>query len=99
MVKAKKKKSKKPALPHAERKDGSPDPLGKAIDLFEGGDYPAARAAFAERRDDPSISENDKKRATDFIAATRPEPGAMWTVLAGVGFFIIAVVVGIARQP
>ncbi|MEQ8272187.1 MAG: hypothetical protein RMA76_23275 [Deltaproteobacteria bacterium] len=98
MAKSKKKKKGKD-LPQQKRTDGGPDPLSRAIDLFAGGDYPAARAALGEKQADTSLSEADRKRAGDFIAATKPEKGALWTVLACVGFFVIAVVVGIARQP
>lgn len=96
MAKGKKKKAR---TAQAGARPHGPDPLGVGVELFAAGDYPAARQALAAKANDPDLNEADQKRAHDLIAATKPESGALWTVLACVGFYLIAVVVGIARQP
>ena len=102
MAKSKKKRTKDDKTDKAKApgaKLHGPDPLGEALEIFEAGDYPAARVALADKAKDERLSDVDRRRAEDLIAATRLEPGALWTALACVGFFVIAVIVGIAKQP
>jgi hypothetical protein len=88
----------RPADAPETRPDVDEGPLADAIAVFASGDYVAARRALEPLAGASTLSEGQRARARELLAATRPEPTALKVGLACLGLMgLIAIVLGLTQ--
>lgn len=75
------------------------DRLEQPLTWFRRGDYPRARAAFAEVVASPEATDAEREAARDLMAATRVDRATLAAGLTCLGIFAVAVTLTALVQP
>lgn len=73
--------------------------LGSELEAFKRGDFATASKLLAAKVGDDSLSQAQRERAADLLAATRPEPTAVLVGLACGGLMLLLILVLAFTQP